>query len=241
MPKPSENDFSTFSRFSPATIPTVSAPKIRARNGCSLTHVISTTITAMPARKARMSCQPDATGWANLGASARTVVKPSSCVLSSDPGNVFVDNGIDALIDVDGGAALVGLERFKCLELRGNQRGGHEMPGPAGLPPGHDLDRAIRCRNSTSGQCRRSWSRYLRFSAEQLMTPPSAVRGKPLADHLEPRVAVVVVEGVSGGHLRDVGRRMEVVGIGERRPKSLRKRGTDSGLPRTGYSHDHDR
>src|ERR1700712_805583 len=28
----------------------------------------------------------------------------------------------------------------------------------------------------TSGQCRRSWSRYLCFSAEQLITPPSLQR-----------------------------------------------------------------
>ena len=31
-----------------------------------------------------------------------------------------------------------------------------------------------RCRNSTDGQCPRSWSRYLRLSAEQAMTLPLA-------------------------------------------------------------------
>ncbi len=72
VPNPSENDLSTFSRFSPATMPTVSAPKISDRNGCSLAIVIRTTITAMPATKARISCHPDATGSASLGASART-------------------------------------------------------------------------------------------------------------------------------------------------------------------------
>lgn len=55
LPNPSENDFKTVVRFSPATTPTVSAPKIKERNGCSFTMVISTTITAMPARKARTS------------------------------------------------------------------------------------------------------------------------------------------------------------------------------------------
>ena len=36
-------------------MPTVNAPKISARNGCSLTTVIKTTITAMPAMGCNMS------------------------------------------------------------------------------------------------------------------------------------------------------------------------------------------
>ena len=46
----------------PATMPTVRAPKISARNGCSFAKVISTTMTAMPASAAGTSCQPAATG-----------------------------------------------------------------------------------------------------------------------------------------------------------------------------------
>ena len=69
-PNPSAKDLSTFCRSSPATMPTVNAPKISARNGCSLTTVIKTTITAIPARKARISCQPDATAVSRVKVSA---------------------------------------------------------------------------------------------------------------------------------------------------------------------------
>ena len=84
-PNPSAKDLSTFCRSSPATMPTVNAPKISARNGCSLTTVIKTTITAIPARKARISCQPDATGSASLGASSARIViaSPIMKVISS--------------------------------------------------------------------------------------------------------------------------------------------------------------
>ena len=89
----------------------------------------------------------------------------------------------------------------------------------------------VRCRNSTSGQCLRSWSRYVRLSAEQLITPPSPqCVGQPLPDRFEPRVAVVVVERLAGGHLGDVGRRMKVVGVGERHPQPLRQRRADGRL-----------
>ena len=59
--------------FTPATMPTVRAPKIRARNGCSLAMVISTTMTAMPASAASTSCQPAATGSASSGPAAKMV------------------------------------------------------------------------------------------------------------------------------------------------------------------------
>jgi hypothetical protein len=73
VPKPSVNEPSTVSRFSPATIPTVRPPKISARKGCNLATVIRTTMTAMPASAARMSCQPAATGSANSVSTASTV------------------------------------------------------------------------------------------------------------------------------------------------------------------------
>lgn len=50
------------SGFSPATLPTARLPKISARNGCSLTTVINTTISAIPASAARISCHHTATG-----------------------------------------------------------------------------------------------------------------------------------------------------------------------------------
>ena len=70
-PNPLENEASTSLMFSPAAMPTVSAPKIRARNGCSLTIVISTTIRAMPASAARTNCMPPATGSTSSVPAAR--------------------------------------------------------------------------------------------------------------------------------------------------------------------------
>ena len=40
LPNPSVNDFQHVGEVSPATMPTVSPPKISARNGCSFTTVI---------------------------------------------------------------------------------------------------------------------------------------------------------------------------------------------------------
>ena len=58
VPNPLVNDSSTFSGFSPATLPTIRLPKINARNGCSL----ATVINAMPAIAARINCRHTATG-----------------------------------------------------------------------------------------------------------------------------------------------------------------------------------
>ena len=73
LPKPLANEVSTVANSSPATTPTVSAPKIRPRKGCSFTTVMSTMITAIPARKASIRCGVDATGSTSFGGSARTV------------------------------------------------------------------------------------------------------------------------------------------------------------------------
>lgn len=62
VPNPLANDSSTFWGFSPATLPTIKLPKISARNGCTFVTVISTTISAMPATAARISCHHAATG-----------------------------------------------------------------------------------------------------------------------------------------------------------------------------------
>jgi len=62
VPIPVVNDVMTSLRFSPAIAPTVSPPMIRARNGLSLTTVISTTSTAIPTSVAVISCHPGAAG-----------------------------------------------------------------------------------------------------------------------------------------------------------------------------------
>ena len=67
LPNPSVNDFQHVGEVSPATMPTVSPPKISARNGCSFTTVIRTTMSERPANAARMSCQPAATGSGSSG------------------------------------------------------------------------------------------------------------------------------------------------------------------------------
>jgi hypothetical protein len=68
----------------------------------------------------------------------------------------------------------------------------------------------------------------------------AAMLGKPLPDRFEPRKAVVVVEGLTGRHLGDVGRWMKVVGVGERHPQALRQRRADGRLTGARDSHDDD-
>jgi hypothetical protein len=68
----------------------------------------------------------------------------------------------------------------------------------------------------------------------------AAVLGEPLPDRLEPRIAVVVVEGFAGRHLGDVGGWVEVVGVRERHPQALRQRRADGRLPGARDSHDDD-
>ena len=91
-----------------------------------------------------------------------------------------------------------------------------------------------------SAQCRRSWSRYLRFRAEQLITPPSEWSCQPLSDRLQPGKPVVVIERMAGRHLHDVCRRMKVVGVRERNSQPLRQGGTNGRLPRPRNPHDDD-
>ena len=68
-----------------------------------------------------------------------------------------------------------------------------------------------------------------------------AARAQPLPDRIEPRVAVVVVEGLAGRHLLDVGGRVEVICVGERHPQALRQRRAHRRLTGAGYAHDDDR
>ncbi len=57
----------TSSMLRPAIAPTVSEPRIRARNGCSLKNVISTTSTAIPTSAAVMSWPVPGDGLDRLG------------------------------------------------------------------------------------------------------------------------------------------------------------------------------
>ena len=114
------------------------------------------------------------------------------------------------------------------------------MPGPAGLPPGDHLVAALEV-HERDGRARgwRSWSRYFRFSAEQLITPPPSpwtASHSPI--DLEPGVAVLVVQRLPGGHLGDVGRRVQVVGVLERHVQPLGEGGSDGGLAGAGDPHD---
>src|SRR6478672_9723182 len=167
VPKPVVNESSTALKSSPATMPTVSAPRIRARNGCSFTTVMRTTISAIPASAARISCQPGATGCTrSVPARGRTADRVDISVLLVSvvvlvvrsvvrvllvvgpvvfvPGLVvahvetreLLDDRVDALVDVDDDAALVGPERFEGGELGFEQRGRHEVARPAGLASG---------------------------------------------------------------------------------------------------------
>jgi hypothetical protein len=53
-------------------------------------------------------------------------------------------------------------------------------------------------------------------------------------------MAVVVIKGLTGRHLGDVGGRMKVVGIRERHPKALRQCRADGRLSGARNSHDDD-
>jgi hypothetical protein len=63
---------------------------------------------------------------------------------------------------------------------------------------------------------------------------------EPLPDRLEPRLPVVVVQRLASGHLRDVGRRVEVVGVRERHPQALGEGRADGRLAGTGHPHHDD-
>jgi hypothetical protein len=52
------------------------------------------------------------------------------------------DDGIDVLVDFDGDATFVVGERLEGVELRRQQRRGHEMARAAGLPPANHLRRS---------------------------------------------------------------------------------------------------
>ena len=97
-----------------------------------------------------------------------------------------------------------------------------------------------RCRNPICGQWLAQLVAVLALERRAAHHAAVGVLGQPLPDRVQPRVAVVVVERVPGRHLGDVGRRVEVVGVGERHAQPLRERRADGRLPRTGHAHDDD-
>src|SRR3984957_287728 len=68
----------------------------------------------------------------------------------------------------------------------------------------------------------------------------STVFGQPVADRLQPGIPVVIVEGDGGLHLRDVGGRVKVVGVGERHAQPLRHWGPARRLARSRLPHHDD-
>ena len=54
-------------------------------------------------------------------------------MLAMASGQEGIDDGLDALTDIDRDTALIGFERFQRVELRLQQCGRHEVVQPAGL------------------------------------------------------------------------------------------------------------
>src|SRR5947209_1627705 len=67
-----------------------------------------------------------------------------------------------------------------------------------------------------------------------------AVAGQPLADRLQPGIAIVVVERLARTHLGDAGRRVQRVGVDERHHQPLCERRPHRRLPRSRDTHHHD-
>src|ERR1700733_2257467 len=63
---------------------------------------------------------------------------------------------------------------------------------------------------------------------------------QPLPDRLQPRIAVNVSEGLTRGHLGDVGWRVIGVGVGEWNSEAARQRRAHRRLARPGDTHHHD-
>lgn len=69
---------------------------------------------------------------------------------------------------------------------------------------------------------------------------PSA-RGEGSRRHpLQPRQAIVVVQGLAGRHLGDTRRRMEIVAFQQREAERPSERRSQSRFARTGDAHNHD-
>lgn len=102
------------------------------------------------------------------------------------------------------------------------------MPWAACLTPGDDLRRPGKMEEPHTGAVAAQLIAVLAFERRATHHAAVLVTGQPPRDRLEPRVPVIVVERVTGRHLGDVDRRVEVVGVGGRHPQALRERGADS-------------
>ena len=60
---------------------------------------------------------------------------------------------------------------------------------------------------------------------------------QPAAHVVEPRPPVGIVQRDAGGHLGDVGRRVQVIALTERPAETFGKGQSDRGLPRPGHAH----
>src|SRR5271165_925870 len=107
------------------------------------------------------------------------------------------------------------------------------MAGPACLPSRDHLRRAAQMNEFDCGTMAPQLVAILASERRTAHHTAAAMLGQPLTDRLQPWVAVVVVKGLTGGHLGDVGRRVEVVGVGERYPQPLRQRRPDRRFPRS--------
>ena len=155
--------------------------------------------------------------------------------------DVGLDDRVDALVDVDDLAVLVGCERLERGELRGQQRRRHEVPGPAGLTARDDLRAAVQVQELGGGGVVPQLVAVLPLQRRAAHHPAGlGVRRQPLPDRLEPGVPVVVVERLTGGHLGDVGGRVEVVGVGERDPQPLGQGRAHGRLAGAGDAHGDD-
>ena len=115
------------------------------------------------------------------------------------------------------------------------------MAGPAGLAAGDDLAAALEVEELDVRGVAAELVAVLpleRGAAHHAAVGVGGASHSPIAS--SHGLAVVVVEGLAGGHLGDVGRRVEVVGVGERHPQPLGEGRADGGLAGAGHPHHDD-
>ena len=185
-------------RSTPATMPTVRAPRVSARNGCSFAKVISATMTAMPISAAATSWASGATGWIRSSpTSGRTVVMGISFAVSAA---ADWSTYCWTMASTDWSTSMTtpassGARRSSVANCDVSREVGMKWPGRLACRRAITSRLPSRWRNTTRGAWWRSWSRYLRLRAEQRDDAALGVLvGQPGADRLEPGVAVVVVE-----------------------------------------------
>ncbi|OKH82628.1 hypothetical protein EB75_11980 [Mycobacterium sp. ST-F2] len=105
------------------------------------------------------------------------------------------------------------------------------MSGPAGLPGADDLGGAEQVQEPGARAVAAQLDAVLVFQRRAAHhAAVAAVLPQPQPDSLQPGPAVVVVQRVTGRHLRDVGGGVEVVRVGERHAEPLRERRAHRGL-----------